>query len=64
MRHTEFWRRMETVFGAAYARSWAADMALAELDGRTVAQALEQGVPAKQVWQVVCLHAEVPAALH
>lgn len=63
MRLTEFWQRMDAVFGAAYARSWAADMALAELDGRTVSQALAAGESAKDVWRVVCQHVDVPPAL-
>jgi Protein of unknown function (DUF3046) len=63
MRLTEFWRRMGLVFGETYAQSWAADMTLAELDGRTVHAALAEGVPAKQVWAAVCLHADVPATL-
>jgi len=53
MRLTEFWRRMEALFGEAYARSWAADRVLAELSGRTVREALDAGVPPAEVWAAV-----------
>ncbi|HEY3603700.1 MAG TPA: DUF3046 domain-containing protein [Sporichthyaceae bacterium] len=62
MRLTDFWLRMETVFGAGYARSFASDFVLAELGGRTVAQALEAGDDPKLVWRAVCEAREVPAA--
>lgn len=63
MRLTEFWRRMDEVFGPAYAESWAADVSLAELDGRSVRQALADGVSAKRVWRAVCGQVEVPTHL-
>ena len=44
---------MDARLGAGYARSWAVDQVLPELDGRTVAQALEQGEDAKRVWRAV-----------
>ena len=53
MRHTEFWARMELVLGPAYAQVWARQQVLADLDGRTVEQALEQGDPPKSVWRAV-----------
>jgi len=62
VRLTEFWRRMDEHFGPAYARSWAADTVLAELTGRTVAQALEQGEAAKDVWRAVVTHLDLPAS--
>ena len=63
MRLTEFWRRMHLVFGEEYAESWATDVTLSELDSRTVAEALQVGVPAKQVWRAVCQPADVPPNL-
>jgi len=63
MRLTEFWRRMDEVFGPSYAPSWAADVALAELDGCTVQEALAHGVAAKKVWRAVCAQVEVPPHL-
>lgn len=63
MRMTEFWRRMEAVFGQAYAHSWANDQVLASLSGRTVAQALAQGEPVKSVWAAVVAETDVPITL-
>ena len=63
VRLTEFWRRMQLVFGEEYAESWARDVTLADLDSRTAAEALQAGVPAKQVWRAVCQQADVPAKL-
>ena len=62
MRQTEFWRRMESRFGAAYARSYAADQVLATLAGRTVLQALDDGDEVKAVWRAVCEAVEVSAS--
>ena len=61
MRHTEFWARMEQALGPAYARSWAGMVVLGELDGRTVDQALQAGVPPKQVWAAVWRALDLPA---
>ncbi|MFN8126137.1 MAG: DUF3046 domain-containing protein [Candidatus Nanopelagicales bacterium] len=63
MRLTEFWRRMDEVFGPAYVASWASDFAMAELAGRTVAQALADGESAKDVWRAVCAQVDVPQGL-
>lgn len=53
MRHTEFWARMDDALGASYARSWADLYVIGDLGGRTVGQALADGVPPKQVWLAV-----------
>ena len=53
MRHTEFWARMNAALGAAYAPVWARQQVLAALQGRTVDEALEAGVPPKRVWGAV-----------
>lgn len=60
MRLTEFWTRMEAHFGTAYARSWARDHRLAELEGRTVDEALAAGVDAVRVWRAVWRHEGLP----
>ena len=60
MRHTEFWERMRRYLGAAYAESFAADFVIAQLGGRTVNQAMADGVPAKDVWRAVCDALELP----
>ena len=53
MRLSEFWVRMEHRLGAGYARSWAHDQVLPQLEGRTVVQALDEGEDAKTVWRAV-----------
>jgi hypothetical protein len=53
VRLTEFWSRMESLFGTAYADSYARDQVLATLAGRTVHQALKDGEDAKVVWRAV-----------
>ena len=53
---------MDEHFGAAYARSWAADTVLSELSGRTVVAALDQGEATKDVWRAVVAHLDLPAA--
>jgi hypothetical protein len=62
MRLTDFWDRMEAVFGSAYAHSWASDVVLQSL-GVTVNGALAAGVDTKTVWRAVCEDVEVPSAL-
>lgn len=54
MRLTDFWARLEQVFGAAYARSVAADQVLSQLGGRTIEQALAAGEEPAVVWRAVC----------
>ncbi len=63
MRLTEFWDRMNQQFGASYAESFAKDVVIRELGGRTVEQALADGEAAKDVWRAVCEVVEVPAQL-
>lgn len=53
---------MERRFGVAYARSYAADMVIAELGSRTVEQALAQGEDVKSVWRAVCEATQAPAS--
>jgi len=60
VRLTEFWRRMNDHLGATYARTWARDHVLAELGGRTVQQALDEGWAAKDVWRAVWRALELP----
>jgi hypothetical protein len=61
VRHSEFWARMEQSLGPAYARSWAEQHVLRELDGRTVVEALTEGEPPKSVWRAVWADLELPA---
>ena len=53
MRLTDFWARMEKVFGAGYATSVAADQVLPQLGGRTVQEALAAGEETVTVWRAV-----------
>jgi hypothetical protein len=62
VRLTEFWNRMETRFGPAYARSVAADYRLPAL-GATIDEALARGDEAKDVWRAVVAEFDVPNAL-
>jgi hypothetical protein len=54
MRLTDFWTRLEQVFGVGYAASVANDQVLAQLGGRTIRQALDAGVQTVVVWRAVC----------
>jgi carbamoyl-phosphate synthase small subunit len=49
------------IFAADVAESDARDQVLAELGGRTVMEALEQGDDVKAVWRAVCQAVDVPA---
>lgn len=65
MRQTDFWARLEQVFGREYAASVASDQVLTELNGRTIREALANGVETVVVWRaVVAAYPErVPARL-
>lgn len=60
MRHTEFWSRLEQALGPGYYRAWAGQFVMADLGGRTASEALEAGVPPKQVWAAVWRALELP----
>ena len=62
MRLTDFWSRLERRFGSAYAESYARDMVLAPLGGRTVKEALDDGDDVQAVWRAVCAATDVDAA--
>lgn len=63
MRLTVFWDRMNSQFGTEYAASVAQDYVLAGIGGRTVNQALADGVPVKSIWQAVADAFDVPDSL-
>ena len=44
---------MEAALGPAYAHAWAGQFVMAELGERTAQEALDAGVPPKQVWAAV-----------
>lgn len=53
MKLSDFWARMEETFGPGYAESLARDQVLAQLDGRTVVEALDAGDRTVDVWRAV-----------
>lgn len=53
---------MRIHLGDVYARSWADDQVLRELDDRTPAQALRDGEPPKTVWRAVWSALELPVS--
>lgn len=61
MKLTDFWQRMDSHFGTTYAKSWAQDTVLAELNGMTVNQALKAGVETVDIWRAVWKHEGLPA---
>jgi hypothetical protein len=65
VRLTEFWQRLEQVFGPLYAKSIAQDQVLSQLGGRTIDEALSGGFDTADVWRaVVAAYPErVPARL-
>ncbi len=60
MRHTEFWSRLEHALGTGYYRVWASQIVMADLDRRTAQEALDAGVPPKQVWAAVWRTLDLP----
>ena len=54
MRLSQFWTFMEDEFGRTYAASLAHDLALDALGGRTAQEALDAGLPPRQVWLALC----------
>lgn len=54
---------MANALGADYAEYWADSFVLAELQGRTVRQALAAGVDTGVVWRAVYVTLELPPTL-
>jgi Protein of unknown function (DUF3046) len=63
VRLTVFWDQMNAQFGEDYAASVAKDYVLADVGGRTVNQALADGVAAKDIWRAVCDAFNVPDSI-
>ncbi|MDR2114592.1 MAG: DUF3046 domain-containing protein [Bifidobacteriaceae bacterium] len=63
MRHSEFWESMEQAFGPVYAKSLASDLVLSTLGSRSAVEALDAGLPPRQVWEALCDAMELPEAL-
>jgi Protein of unknown function (DUF3046) len=60
MRTTAFRKMMAEEFGEIRADMLARDHVFSALNNRTVDQALEAGVPTKEIWRAVCDAFEVP----
>jgi hypothetical protein len=52
---------MEHHLGSGYARAWAQQQVIADLSQRTVQEAIDEGVEAKEVWRAVHRYLELPA---
>ena len=63
VRLTDFWGRMRQHFGPSYAASFAHDFVMSELGGRTIDQALAQGVDVQEIWRAVCRTVDVAPKL-
>ena len=61
MRVSRFWTLVEDEFGAAYAHSLARSHVMSSLGGRTAVEALEAGIPPREVWLALCADMDVPA---
>ena len=53
MRLTDFWQRLEQVFGVTYAASIANDQVFSQLGGRTIKEALAGNYDTVDVWRAV-----------
>jgi hypothetical protein len=60
VRLTEFHERVVLRFGAVYGPSVLADHVLTGMEGRTAAQAIEQGFEPRDVWRALCVDFDVP----
>ena len=59
MRLSEFWDLMDHVFGEAYSRTLARELALDGMDSRTATQSLEAGFDPRDVWHAICQQMQV-----
>lgn len=60
MRRSEFQRAVADEFGSR-GPTLLADVILGDLGDRTAAQALEDGVPPREIWLALCEQLDVPA---
>lgn len=60
MREVDFWKRMDTHLGHAYARVWADQHQIAALGDRTVNEAVRDGIRWKEIWRAVWAVLELP----
>ncbi|QAY70595.1 DUF3046 domain-containing protein [Xylanimonas protaetiae] len=60
MRLREFWQLVDEVFGPGYGRALAREQVLDALGDRTSVEALEAGLPPRDVWHALCDALDVP----
>ena len=60
MRRSEFERAVADEFGAQ-ASTLITDLVLSDVGGRTAAEALDAGIPPREVWLALCDETDVPA---
>ena len=60
MKESEFWNLMDWAFPNGRAQSFAVDTVLASLGGKTVRQALENGLKPRYVWECICDYMDFP----
>ena len=60
MRRSEFERAVADEFGAQ-ASTLIHDLVLSDVGGRTAAEALDAGIPPRDVWLALCVETDVPA---
>lgn len=60
VRLTEFHERVALRFGITYGASVLSDHVLTGFDGRTGAQAIEDGADPRDVWRALCVDFDVP----
>jgi len=59
MRRSEFLRAVDAEFGGR-ASSLVSDLSLPQLSGRTADEALEAGIPPRDIWSALCIETDVP----
>jgi len=59
MRRSEFNRAVADEFGAQ-AATLVSDLVLSDIGGRTAAEALDAGIPPRDVWLALCVETDVP----
>lgn len=62
MRQSEFDRAIEDEFGRVYGMSLLRDLVLGGLGDRTGKEALQAGVPPREVWFALCQQMDVPTS--
>lgn len=60
MRHSDFQRLVQEVFGSAYGRVLVREQVLPRLGNRTAQDALTEGFDPRDVWHALCDALDVP----